>query len=98
MKVFFVRLAYRIGQVSEKHEVKVGIPIAQETHLKVVDQFAHLLFVYEQRGNRDECDAVARNTRGEVQFRQRLRIEKCGDGIVDQLDSILGCGNQEEKN
>ena len=96
MRVLLARLAYRIGQIGQQGKVQIGIAIGEKADLEIVHQLAHLLFIEQQRGNRDQSGAFLRNAFAEVQFGQRFGIEECGDRVVDQVDRILRAGSRRK--
>jgi hypothetical protein len=92
-----MRFAGRIGKVSQKGEVKIGIAIGEEAHLEIVNEFTHLLLVQKQGGNGDHGGALLRNMAIEVQLGQRLGVEDRRHRVVHQLNRTLHHGHDHEQ-
>ena len=90
-------LLTRVGKIGEQREVQIGIAIGQEADFEIVDQFAHLLFIQQQRRHGDERGEFRGNPVAEVELGQRLRIEEGRNGVVDQIDRSLR-GWKQKKN
>ena len=69
--------------------MQIGVGIGEEADLEFLDQFADLLLVEQQRGDRDQGGVVGWNAVAEVDLGQRLGSEEGGDSVVDEIDRAL---------
>jgi hypothetical protein len=77
--------------------VYVAILVGQVAYLKIVKQFAHLLFLHQQGRHHHQGSERLRHPFGEVKLRQGIRLEEHGNRVVNQVHRTLGDRQQQQQ-
>src|SRR6516164_6600873 len=86
----------RIRQIGQKRKVEMVVAVSQVADLDIVDQLPCLLFVKQQRRNGNKSCGLRRYAVAVIELRQRHCVEKRSHKVVNELDSALRSGDQDD--
>jgi hypothetical protein len=92
-------LGRRVGEVAEKGEVEVRLPVGQVLHLEMLHRLGHRFHAAEQRGHDDERAEIRRHAAvaGQVELGEQVRREQPGDQPVHHVHRDVVARDQCEE-